>query len=149
MVARPAISRKRWNHQKNEGTWSLPQPQGLRRQQISAVDQLACRRRCRGLLGATGGTRSAHIVELRPVGIEGPGEELAPEGAEVGEGARPSIADAGRGGKRARSDARHDESCLFSGDFCRAKRFLGALTGSFGRKSLKEGFNCRYPYWYW
>jgi hypothetical protein len=25
----------------------------------------------------------------------------------------------------------------------------GALTGSFGRELLKEGFNCRYPCSYW
>jgi len=35
---------------------------------------------------------------------------------------------------------------LFSGGFCRAERFLGALMGSFGRELLKEGFNCLYPY---
>src|SRR4249920_2961596 len=52
--------------------------------------------RCR-VFGAAGGSRSAHIMKLGPVGIEGLGEELAPEGAGFGEGARPSAAVAGRG----------------------------------------------------
>jgi hypothetical protein len=36
------------------------------------------------LLGAPCGARPAHIVQFRPVGIECPGVELAPESADVG-----------------------------------------------------------------
>jgi hypothetical protein len=64
-------------------------------------------------------------MQLGPVGVESPFEELAEEAADFGEVIRPSVAVAGRGGKGARSDARHDESCLFSGGFGRAERFLG------------------------
>jgi hypothetical protein len=56
-------------------------------------------------------------MQLGPVGVESPFEELAEEAADFGEVIRPSVAVAGRGGKGARSDARHDESCLFSGVF--------------------------------
>jgi hypothetical protein len=79
-------------------------------------------------------------MEFRTVGIEGAGEELAAEGADFGEGARPSVAD--RRAQGARCDARHDESCLFWPLLSR-KTLSGALTGSFERKLLKEGFNCR------
>jgi hypothetical protein len=37
------------------------------------------------LLGAPGRARTAHVMQFRPVGIEGPEEESAPEGAEFGE----------------------------------------------------------------
>src|ERR1700732_2291596 len=57
--------------------------------------------RRRAVLGAPGGSRSAHVIQLRPVRIESLGEELATEGAEFGEGARPSVAAASRGGKGA------------------------------------------------
>src|SRR5258708_5970570 len=36
------------------------------------------------IFGAPGGTRSAHVVQFRPVGVEGAVEELAPEGLETG-----------------------------------------------------------------
>ena len=56
--------------------------------------------RRRHQLGAAGRARAAHIMQLRPVGIEGPDEELAPEGEESGEWAGPSITAACRGGAR-------------------------------------------------
>ena len=37
------------------------------------------------MLGAAGGTGPAHIMQFRPVGVECPVEELAPESADVGE----------------------------------------------------------------
>ena len=40
--------------------------------------------RGRPLLGAAGGAGAAHIMQFRPVGIEGFGEELLPEGADLG-----------------------------------------------------------------
>jgi hypothetical protein len=52
----------------------------------------------RNLLGAPGGPRSAHIMQLRPIGIEGPVEELVPEGADVGEQTGFANSSARRGG---------------------------------------------------
>jgi hypothetical protein len=101
------------------------------------------------LLGAAGRTRAAHVMQFRPVGIKSPGEELAPEGADFGEGTWPADACACRGDHEVRSDARHDESCLVFGDFSRAKRSFPALTWSFGRKLLKVGFNCPDPHRLW
>jgi hypothetical protein len=40
----------------------------------------------------------------------------------------PGLMARGRGAYGCRIDDRHDESCLFSGVFWRAERFLGALT---------------------
>ena len=36
------------------------------------------------MLGAPGRPRAAHVVQFRPVRVERPGYELAPEGAELG-----------------------------------------------------------------
>src|SRR5690348_16857911 len=50
------------------------------------------------MLGAPGRARAAHIMQFRPVGIEGLGEEGAPEGTEFGERLfQPDMA-GGRGG---------------------------------------------------
>jgi hypothetical protein len=76
----------------------------------------------RSLLGTASGTGSTHIVQLGPVRIEGFGEELAPKSADLGEMGRPVTARAGRGWQGVRRYGRHDESCLLSGDFGRAKR---------------------------
>ena len=38
----------------------------------------------RAVLGVPGRTGAAHIVQFRSVGIESPGEELAPEGHKAG-----------------------------------------------------------------
>src|ERR1700690_4243072 len=65
-------------------------------------------------------------MQLRPVGIEGPGEELTPEGAESGERARPSAAGAGRRREGARGDGRHDESCFFPAASVARGAFWGA-----------------------
>jgi hypothetical protein len=45
--------------------------------------------RRRHVLGTPGGARAAHIMQFRPVRIECPGEELAPEGADSSE--RPGL----------------------------------------------------------
>src|SRR5690349_18564803 len=59
------------------------------------------------VLGAPSRTRAAHIVQLRPVGVERPGEEGTPEGAEFGE--RLFHADrAGRPHSRSGNDRSHD-----------------------------------------
>ena len=51
----------------------------------------------RHLLGAAGRTGAAHVMQFRPVGIEGPDEEKAPELTDLGENVSLSVA-AGRGG---------------------------------------------------
>ena len=50
------------------------------------------------VLGAPGGTGAAHIMQFRPVGIEGPGDELVPESTDSGQGVG-AVAPACRGGK--------------------------------------------------
>jgi hypothetical protein len=147
MVARRAFSGKRADNQKCELRPGLARElQGVRRRK--QVKSALARMRL-GLLGAAGRTRAPHVMQFRPVGVEGPGEKLAPEGADFGEGTWPAGAAAGRGDQEMRSDARHDESCLVFGDFSRAKRSFPALTWSFGRKLLKLGFNCPDPHPVW
>src|SRR5581483_6754753 len=50
------------------------------------------------VLRTPGGSRAAHIVQLRPIGVEGGGEETPPEGLETGQ-AGLSGAAGGRGGQ--------------------------------------------------
>src|SRR5260370_25703722 len=57
--------------------------------------------RGRHVLGAPGRTRAAHIMQFRPVGMECPGEELAPKAPEFRDRVGPSVAAASRGGKGA------------------------------------------------
>src|SRR5664280_1704056 len=51
------------------------------------------------MLGAPGGARAAHIMQFRPVRVERPGEELAPEGPYFSEWAGPPVAAVRPGGK--------------------------------------------------
>src|SRR5258708_29654157 len=97
------------------------------------------------MLGAPGRARSAHIVQFRSVRVECFGEELAPESKDFSEriGPVPAVR-AGRKGFR--GDHCHDVPAFLSDDFGRAERFFWALAGSFWRWSLKERFNCYYPY---
>ena len=93
------------------------------------------------VLGAPGGARAAHIMQFRPVGVECPGEELAPEGADFGEGPdRPSRL---RVGEEREPDVMvaMTRPAFFRRLLSRGALF-GALTASFGRELLKEGFNC-------
>jgi hypothetical protein len=55
-------------------------------------------RRCR-LLGTPGRAGAAHVMQFRPVGVEGPGEELAAEIADFGEKIAASVAAVRRGGE--------------------------------------------------
>src|SRR5690349_11348131 len=64
------------------------------------------------ILGAPGGTRSAHIVKFRPVGVEGASEELAPERLDAGR-AVPSIPAQGRGGEGGCTHRSHDAGPCF------------------------------------
>ena len=66
------------------------------------------------MLGAPGRSRSAHIMQFGPVGVERLGDELTPEGAEFGEGPCETVAAVRRGGKGCRSDRCHDAGPLFS-----------------------------------
>src|SRR5882757_499501 len=94
------------------------------------------------VLGAPGGSRAAHVVQFRPVGVERLGEELAPEGLETGKRGLSGVA-GGRGGNRGRRDGSHDAFSLFSfRGLCRAGRFLSVEHKSW-LDLLKEAFNCR------
>jgi|ERR1700676_2645854 len=72
MVARYLRAHKRPCRKRHAGLRCLSCPGGM---QV---------RRCR-MLGAPGRTGTAHIMQFGPIGIEGPVEELVPEGADVGE----------------------------------------------------------------
>src|SRR4029077_4165228 len=66
------------------------------------------------VFGPPGGTRAAHIMQFRPVGVERLGDELAQEGFETGKGVGRSSAADDRGGERGRRDGCHDAVSLFS-----------------------------------
>src|ERR1700694_1281649 len=68
----------------------------------------------RRLLGAPGGAGAAHIIQFRPVGIESPGDELAPEGTDFSE-RLGGLAAGRRGGGRGWSDACRDQDLLYFG----------------------------------
>jgi hypothetical protein len=68
IVARNQASRKR-----------AADVEGLQNREKAAVLLVAPH-----LLGAPGRARATHVVQFRPVGVEGPEEESAPEGAEFG-----------------------------------------------------------------
>ena len=87
--------------------------------------------RGRHVLGAPGGTGAAHIVQFRPVGVECPGEEGAPEGFEFGKGFCGAVR--GRGGKGCGIDHSHDAGPLvfFAAFAALFTRFV-ALKTSFG-----------------
>ena len=94
------------------------------------------------VLGAPSGTRAAHIMQFRAVGVERPGEEMLPESPEFSERPGVSVAAVRRGGKGRRSDRCHDAGLCFSSRlwplgacFCAENQFWPDL--------LKEGFNCR------
>ena len=95
------------------------------------------------LLGAAGGSGASHIVQFRPVGVERPGKELAPEATQLGERACRASAAVRRGGKGCRSDRCHDAGSPFS------LAAFAALEAHFGAEVqlwpdlLKDSFNCR------
>src|SRR4051812_24069896 len=64
------------------------------------------------VLGAPGRAGAAHIVQFRPVGVERPGHELAPEGAEFRQRLGRPVA-VRRGGEGCRTDRSHDASPWF------------------------------------
>jgi hypothetical protein len=71
-------------------------------------------------------------MQFRPVGIERPGDELAPEGAKLGKGLCDTVAAVRRGGKGRRSDRCHDAASVFPLAACREERRFVALKTSFG-----------------
>jgi hypothetical protein len=80
-------------------------------------------------------------VQFRPIGIERPGEELAPEGAEFGDNLRKAgAAGPGSGQGRARC---HDAALLFIMRGFRAQNAVFDAENEISPDSLKEGFNCR------
>src|ERR1700694_2255922 len=97
--------------------------------------------RRRHLLGAPGGAGAAHVMQFWPVGIEGPGEELAPEGPDLRERIGMPIVAARRGGKGLRGDDGHDAPAVFLAT-CVALPALCRAETQFWFDSLKEGFNC-------
>jgi hypothetical protein len=54
----------------------------------------------KNVLGAPGGPRPAHLMQFRPVGVESPVEELAPESADVSEQAGCANSSGCRSGMR-------------------------------------------------
>jgi hypothetical protein len=88
------------------------------------------------MLGAPGRAGAAHIVQFRTVGMEGFGDELAPERTEFFEGFRQSVAAVRRGVKGCRTDRSHDASP------CSQVAFFGA-ENEFSPDLLKDGYNCR------
>ena len=66
-------------------------------------------------LARQAGPGTAHVMQFRPIGVESPGEELVPEGADLGEQAGlRDVAAACRGGSEADVMACHDAALLFS-----------------------------------
>ena len=98
------------------------------------------------MLGAPGRARAAHIMQFRPIGVERPVHELAPEGAELGEGFGLSAAAVRRGDtgrKGCRSDRCHDAGPLFSlAAVAACDAFCGA-ENEFSPDLLKDSFICR------
>jgi hypothetical protein len=80
-------------------------------------------------------------MQFRPVGVECPGEELAPESLEFADGVGLSVA-AFRRGEGYRADSRHDEPAFFVRRLLSHGALFWALAASFRRDLLKEGFNC-------
>jgi hypothetical protein len=78
-------------------------------------------------------------MQFRPVGVEGPDEEVAPEALQAGNSAGLSLP-AHRMGNTVRSDRRHDTGSLF------IRAALAALDAIFGAGTqllptlLKDGF---------
>ncbi len=136
MVARNASARKRPGIKSGvQGLAKVAAGIGCRRGRLDEPlagnvrprpnDQAGMMVRGRHQLGATGGARAAHVVQLRPVGIERPDEELAEKGGSPANRLdRPSRLSAGEGSEVEVMVAM-TQSCLFSGGFCRAERFLG------------------------
>jgi hypothetical protein len=97
--------------------------------------------RGRAMLGAPGRSRTAHVVQLWPVGIERRLGKFAPEGADVVKQAGLPVA-ARRLGQGCCREAGHDGACLILPQLL-SKRALEGAGGSFGRQSLRECLNCR------
>lgn len=95
-------------------------------------------------LGAAGRAGAAHIMQFRPVGVEGPGEELAPEVADFGDSACMPGAVACRGRERCGVAGCHDTgpAVFRSRPLPRWKRPFWGVEGEFWPDLLKEGFNC-------
>jgi hypothetical protein len=82
-------------------------------------------------------------MQFRPVGIEGPDQELAPEAADRRKRLVLSVAASRRGGKGCRNDACHDVALLFFARLLPSRGACFAAGNEFSPDLLKEGFNCR------
>jgi hypothetical protein len=138
MVARNRLARKRPRPQKSAcGPKQAQAPQkaafGQLPGEISSMAQV---------LGAPGRAWAAHIVQFRPVRIEGSGEEMLPKSLEFGERPGLSVVADCRGGEGYRSDRCHDAGLCFSFRGFAAGRFFGA-ENQFWPDLLKDSFNCR------
>jgi hypothetical protein len=96
----------------------------------------------RHVLGAPGRARAAHIVQFRPVRIEGSGEEMLPKSLEFSERLDLSVVADCRGGEGYRSDRCHDAGLCFSSRLLPPGAFFGA-ENEFWPDLLKDSFNCR------
>jgi hypothetical protein len=94
------------------------------------------------VLGAPGRARAAHIVQFRPVRIEGSGEEMLPKSLEFSERLDLSVVADCRGGEGYRSDRCHDAGLCFSSRLLPPGAFFGA-ENEFWPDLLKDSFNCR------
>jgi hypothetical protein len=95
------------------------------------LDRVALAGRRRHVFGAPGRAGAAHIMQFRPVGVECPDEEGAPEGFEFGNGLRGAVR--GRGGKGCGIDHSHDARPeLFVAAFAALITRFVALKTSFG-----------------
>jgi hypothetical protein len=70
-------------------------------------------------------------MQFRPVGVERLDEEVAPEGAEFGEGFCGRASAGGPDGEGSRCDRCHDAASVFRSRLFRAKRRFSALKTSF------------------
>src|SRR4029077_9162692 len=85
-------------------------------------------------------------MQFRPIGVERPVHELAPEGAELGEGICLSTAAVSRGdtaGKGGRSDRCHDAGPLFSLAAWAGGAAFCSAENEFWPDLLKDRFICR------
>jgi hypothetical protein len=82
-------------------------------------------------------------MQFRPVGLERPGEEVTPEGAEFSEGFCRRAAARDRGGQGSRTDRCHDAASAFFIRGFSAKSAVFGAEDEFSPDLLKDGFNCR------
>jgi hypothetical protein len=96
MVARNSKTRKRSRRKKRAPPKDSPLQERSRFKYPTGSGGMQARLSL--VLGVPGGARAAHVMQFRPVGVERPGQELAPEGTDFSEWAG-AVAAASRGGE--------------------------------------------------